>query len=425
MPSLLPPALPVSTPDDSPCLSPPKDALGPCGASDLGAELAAELAGLESAGLRRALRPLARGDATHRAAPDGTRLLDFASNDYLGLAADPRPAAAAASLLAREGLGAGSARLIGGDHPEHHALERELAAVKGAECALLFSSGYAANVGALPALAGAGDVIFSDALNHASIVDACRLARAGGAAVRVLPHADVAALDAALGADAGRFRRRWVVVEGVYSMDGDLHPLGDTVRVARRHGAFVYVDDAHGTGVVGPDGRGSAAHWGVEAGVDVTVGTLGKAFGVAGAFVAGRAVLREWLLNRARAFVFTTASPPALAAGARTALAIAAAEPWRRERVRAVARRLRAGLARAGLVARGAEDGHVVPVHVGDAGRAARAGDALRARGLLVGAIRPPTVPPGAARLRLSASAAHTDADVDFAVEAVVAVLRS
>jgi len=403
---------------------PPDPSLGPRRpAAPLAEQLAAELAALDAAGLRRVLRPLARADAAHRVAPDGAPLLDFASNDYLGLAADPRPAAAAAALLAREGLGAGSARLIGGDHPEHHALEAELAALKGAEAALLFPSGYAANTGALPALAGAGDAIYSDALNHASLVDGCRLARAAGAAVRVVPHADAGALDATLGADAGRFRRRWVVVEGVYSMDGDLHPLADAAAVARRHGAFLYVDDAHATGVVGPGGRGSAAHWGVEGAADVTVGTLGKAFGAAGAFVAGGAVLREWLLNRARSFVFTTASPPALAAGARAALAAAAAEPWRRERVRAVARRLRAGLAAAGLRAPGADDAHIVPVPVGDAGRTARAGEALRARGVLVGAIRPPTVPAGAARLRLSASAAHTDADVDAAVRAVAAVL--
>ncbi|GJG87174.1 8-amino-7-oxononanoate synthase [Gemmatimonadetes bacterium T265] len=389
--------------------------------ASLDAQLDAELSALDAAGIRRTLRPLVRAGAAHRATPDGARLLDFASNDYLGLATDPRPAAAAAALLAREGLGAGSARLIGGDHPEHHALEAELAALKGTEAALLFPSGYAANTGALPALAGAGDVIYSDALNHASLVDGCRLARANGAAVRVVPHADAGALDDAFGADAGRFRRRWVVVEGVYSMDGDLHPLAEAVAVARRHGAFVYVDDAHATGVVGPDGRGCAAHWGAEA--DVTVGTLGKAFGASGAFVAGSAALRAWLLNRARSFVFTTASPPALAAGARAALAAAAAEPWRRARTRAAARRLRAALAAAGLRVPGADDGHIVPVLVGDARRAARAGDALRARGILVGAIRPPTVPAGAARLRLSTSAAHTDADVDAAAAAVAAVL--
>ncbi len=401
--------------------SPVAPPLPPAPAPDgrLAQELQGELAVLDAAGLRRTLRPRARGDA----AADGGRLLDFASNDYLGLAADPRPAAAAASLLAREGLGAGSARLIGGDHPEHHALEADLAALKGAEAALLFPSGYAANTGALPALAGAGDVIYSDALNHASLVDGCRLARAGGAAVRVVPHADASALDRALGEDAGKFRRRWVVVEGVYSMDGDLHPLADAVAVARRHGAFVYLDDAHATGVVGPGGRGSAARAGVEGRVDVTVGTLGKAFGAAGAFVAGSAALREWLLNRARSFVFTTASPPALAAAARAAVAIAAAEPWRRERARAAGRRLRARLAEAGLDAPGAPDGHIVPVIVGDAARAARAGEALRARGVLVGAIRPPTVPAGAARLRLSASAAHADADVDAAAAAVADVL--
>ncbi|HEY0777381.1 MAG TPA: aminotransferase class I/II-fold pyridoxal phosphate-dependent enzyme, partial [Gemmatirosa sp.] len=227
----------------------------PHGRASLDAQLGAALASLDAAGLRRRLRPARAG---------GRRLLDFASNDYLGLAADPRPAAAAAAVLAREGLGAGSARLIGGDHVEHHALEADLAALKRADAALLFPSGYAANTGALPALTGAGDVIYSDALNHASIVDGCRLARAGGATVRVVPHADVDALAATLGADAGRFRRCWIVVEGIYSMDGDLHPLDATAALARRCDALLYVDDAHATGVVGPDGRGSAAHWGVE-----------------------------------------------------------------------------------------------------------------------------------------------------------------
>jgi 8-amino-7-oxononanoate synthase len=389
------------------------------------AELArAELDALAAAGLRRRLRPAARaGAAARRAADGGAVLADFAANDYLGLAADPRPAAAAAAVLAREGLGAGAARLLGGDHPLHHALEAELAALKHADRAVLFPSGYAANTGALPALAGAGDVIYSDALNHASLVDGCRLARAGGATVRVVPHADPDALDRLLAADAGRFRRRWLVVEGVYSMDGDRWPIDRLVALARAHGAYTYVDDAHGTGVLGPTGAGSAEHWGAAGAADVTVGTLGKALGAAGAFVAACDEVAELLVNRARTFVFTTASPPALAAAAREALAVARAEPWRRARVLAGARRLRARLATLGHPAPGPADGHVVPVLVGGAEAAVAAGDALRARGFLVGAVRPPTVPAGQSRLRLSVSALHSDADLDAVADAVAAVL--
>jgi 8-amino-7-oxononanoate synthase len=314
---------------------------------------------------------------------------------------------------------------LGGDHPLHHRLEAELAALKHAERALLFPSGYAANTGALPALAGAGDAVYSDALNHASLVDGCRLARANGATLRVVPHADPDALDRLLAADAGRFRRRWLVVEGVYSMDGDRWPLDRLVALARAHGAYTYVDDAHATGVLGATGAGSAEHWGVAGAVDVTVGTLGKAFGAAGAFVAGSDELAELLLNRARSFVFTTASPPALAAGALAALAAARAEPWRRARVREAARRLRARLAARGLAVPGAADGHVVPVLVGDADAAVAAGDALRARGFLTGAVRPPTVPAGQSRLRLSVSALHTDAQLDAVADAVAEAVAS
>lgn len=385
--------------------------------------LAADLAALDAAGLRRTLQPVVRaGGATLHAGDDvvAPPLVDFASNDYLGLASDPRPAAAAAALLAREGLGAGAARLISGDHPLHHALEAALAAFKGCEAALLFPSGYAANTGALPALAGPDDAIYSDALNHASLIDGCRLSRA---MVRVVPHADPTALDRALAADAGRFRRRWLVVEGVYSMDGDRWPLDALVALARCHGAFTFVDDAHATGVLGATGRGSAEHWGVTGAVDVTVGTLGKALGASGAFVAGSARLREVLLNRARSFVFTTGTPAALAAGALAALDVVATEPARRAALGANARRLRAGLAAIGHPAPGASDGHVVPVLVGDPRATVAAGAALRARGYVVGAIRPPTVPAGSSRLRLSVSAAHTAAQVDGVVRAIAEVL--
>ena len=276
-------------------------------------------------------------------------------------------------------------------------------------------------MGVIPALVGRDDAIYSDALNHASIVDGCRLSRA---TVRVFPHADVDALAELLGADAGRFRRRWVVVEGVYSMDGDCFPLDRLVPLARAHGAHTIVDDAHASGVLGTGGRGSASHFGVDGTIDVTVGTLGKAFGTAGAFVAGSAALCDLLLHRARSFVFTTGSPPAMAAATLRALEIARDEPWRRERLRENARRLRAGLAAFGSAAPGDPDGHVVPVLLGDAARTAALGERLLADGFAVGAIRPPSVPAGSARLRLSASAAHTTQQIDALVRALETAVR-
>ncbi|AHG92025.1 8-amino-7-oxononanoate synthase [Gemmatirosa kalamazoonensis] len=389
-------------------------------ARPLDALLRDELAAIDRAALRRTLRPMRRREGATLLVDD-REVVDFASNDYLGLAADPRLAGALRDALDDVGVGAGAARLVTGDDPLHERLESAIAALKGTERALLFASGFAANVGVLPALAGRDDAIYSDALNHASIVDGCRLSRA---AVRVFPHGDVDALDAMLRADAGgaRFRRRWIVVEGVYSMDGDLFPLDRLVSLARAHGAYTVVDDAHASGVLGTGGRGTASHFGVDGAIDVTVGTLGKAFGTAGAFVAGSAALCDLLLHRARSFVFTTGSPPAVAAATLRALAIARDEPWRRDRLRDNARRLRAGLAALGRPAPGEADGHVVPVLLGDPTRTVDAGARLLADGFAVGAIRPPSVPPGSARLRLSVSAAHTPEQIDALLEALAAV---
>ena len=378
-------------------------------------ELGERLAELERAGLRRVLRSVERR-AGAQVVVDGEPAIDFSSNDYLGLAADPRVADAAARALADAGTGAGAARLISGNHPLHERLERELAAWKRAPAALLFPSGYAANTGAIPALVGRGDAVYSDALNHASLIDGCRLSRAEA---RVFPHCGLDALDRLLRDDAGRFRRRMIVVDSVFSMDGGLFPLDGLAEVARRHGAWTYVDDAHGTAVLGTEGRGAAERFGVEGRIDVVMGTLGKALGTAGAFVAGSARLREWLLNRARTFVFTTASPPALAAATLEALRIAREEPWRRDRLRENARRLREGLAALGWPAPGEPDGHIVPVVIGDAERTMRVGTALRERGLLAGAVRPPTVPPGGSRLRITLSAAHTAEQIGRLLDAL------
>ncbi len=383
--------------------------------------LAGELEALTRAGLRRALHRVQRRTGS-RVTVDDRAALDFSSNDYLGLASDPRLARAAAAALSSDGTGAAAARLTSGNHPLHEALELDLARFTQADAALLFGSGYLANIGTIPALVGRGDVIYSDARNHASLINACRLSRAE---VRIVAHADPAALDAALDVDGTRFSRRLIVTEGVFSMDGDRAPLDRIVGIARRHASWIFVDDAHGTGVLGRHGRGSAEHWGLEGQIDVVMGTLGKAFGVAGAFVSGSRTLVEYLLNRSRAFVFTTALPPAFAAAALAALRIARSEPWRRDRLRAVARRIRQGVAARGRPAPGDPDGHVVPVPVGDADTVVRLGAALRDRGVLVGAVRPPTVPAGTSRLRITASAAHSDADVDTLLDALDRVLPS
>jgi 8-amino-7-oxononanoate synthase len=375
----------------------------------LTAALSHELDVLHRAGLHRTLRQAKRREGAVLEL-DGRCVVDFASNDYLGLAADPRIAAAAVAALSSEPVGAGAARSISGNHPLHEELERELARLKGTEAALLFGSGFAANAGAIPALAGRGDVIYSDALNHASIIDGCRLSRA---VTRSFPHADLTALARLLEEDRGTYRRRFIVVEGVYSMDGDCFPLDRLVPLAREHGAWIYLDDAHGTGVLGQTGAGAVEHWAVGHEIDVSMGTLGKALGVSGAFIAGSETLRDFLLNRARSFIFTTGTPPALAAAALAALRVSRAEGWRRERLWSNAERLRVGLVALGRGADPAAPGHIVPVMMGDAERTTDVGQRLRERGFLVGAIRPPSVPLGRARLRITLSAAHTGEQID------------
>jgi 8-amino-7-oxononanoate synthase len=384
------------------------ETIAPVGTS-LDAALSEELRALTERGLRRSLKAV-RQRRAGTVLIDGERMADFASNDYLGLAADPRLARAAAAVLESEGTGAGAARLISGNHPVHEALERTLARFKHAHRALLFPSGYMANVGVLAALAGTDDVLYSDALNHASLIDGARLSRA---TVRVFPHGDLDALRRLLQEDAGRFRRSIIVVEGVFSMDGDVFPLAELVPLAHAFGAWTYVDDAHGTGVLGATGRGALEQCGVLGQVDVVVGTLGKALGTTGAYVAGSDVLIEYLLHRARSFVFTTGTPPALAAATLEALRIAEMEPWRRETVRERARRLRQRLRLQGHEAPGADDGHIVPLHIGDPTRTMRVVADLRRRGFLIGGVRPPTVPAGTSRLRISVSAMHPPELVD------------
>ena len=388
--------------------------------STMNAALDEELRALETAGLKRALRQVQQRRAGTLLL-GGERVADFASNDYLGLASDPRVARAAHAVLQAEGTGAGAARLISGNYPIHEALEHTLARLKGCDYTLHFPSGYMVNVGAIPALADRGDVIFSDELNHASLIDGCRLSRA---TVRVFPHNDLDALERMLVEERGSYRRALIVVEGVFSMDGDLCPLDRLVPLARAHRAWTYVDDAHGTGVLGATGAGSLEHFGVSGEVDVVVGTLGKALGTAGAYVGGSQELVEFLVSRARSFIFTTGSPPALAAATLEALRIAQVEGWRRDAVRERSRRLRTRLTNAGFTVTGPEDGHVIPLVIGDPGRTMAAVADLRRRGFLVGGVRPPTVPVGTSRLRISMSAVHPMELVDGLAATLIDVLR-
>jgi len=387
----------------------------------MGEVLEEELSALQTAGLRRTLRAVQERRAG-TVLLQGERIADFASNDYLGLASDQRVARAATAVLQAEGTGAGAARLISGNHPIHETLERELARFKQCDAALLFPSGYMVNIGVIPALVGAEDVIYSDALNHASLIDGCRLAKA---TLRVFPHGDIGALRALLEAERLRFRRALIVVEGIFSMDGDLFPLAALVPLAREFGAWTYVDDAHGTAVLGAEGRGTLEHCGVSGQVDVVVGTLGKALGTSGAFVAGSQALIEFLTSRARSFIFTTGTPPAIAAATLEALRIAQVEGWRRVTVRARARHLRIRLQHHGREVAGIEDGHILPILVGDATRTMQVVADMRRRGFLIGGVRPPTVAPGTSRLRVSVSAVHPPQLIDALAANLLDALRA
>ena len=339
-------------------------------------------------------------------------LVNFSSNDYLGLASHPAIVAAARGALDRAGFGSGASRLITGDMADHRALEAAIAEVKGTEDALVFNSGYHANTGVIPALVGEGDVVFSDALNHASIIDGCRLAKAERVIYR---HGDVADLEAKLRAHRSA-RRRLVVTDSLFSMDGDLAPLPEICEAAEAYGALVMIDEAHATGVFGPRGAGVAAHFGVTERVHVHMGTLGKALGALGAYVSGRRTLTEWLFNRARSFVFTTGLPPSVCAAARAALTLPDAEE-RRARLWANVAYLRRGLEALGLEVGG--ESQILPIVIGDNVRTMAMSEALKARGLWVQGIRPPTVPEGTARLRVTVMATHTEAHLNRLLEAL------
>jgi 8-amino-7-oxononanoate synthase len=367
--------------------------------------LAEQLRELGARGLIR--RRLARqGPQGARIAIDGREFLAFGSNDYLGLANHPRIVEAAIEAARRHGVGSGASHLVTGHSAVHERLEKKLAGFVGTPRALLFSSGYQANIGAITALAGAEDAVFSDALNHASLIDGVRLSRAQ---VVRYPHADLDFLGRALAETQAR--TRLVVTDGVFSMDGDIAPLPRLLELCERHDAWLLVDDAHGFGVLGPQGRGSVAHFGLRSSRIIYVGTLGKAAGVAGAFVAGEDEVVETVLQRARTYIYTTASPVLLAAAVEASLDLIREEDWRRERLRELIARLKRELRGAG-VALAPSDTPIQPLMIGGNAEALALSAALRERGMLVPAIRPPTVPEGTARLRISLSAAHGEQDV-------------
>jgi 8-amino-7-oxononanoate synthase len=375
------------------------------------------LASLERDHLRRFLRRF-DGAQGPRMRVDGRDVVVLASSNYLGLAAHPRVVEGAARAAREWGAAAGGSRLICGHLGLHEELEERLAALVAFESALTFATGYQANATIIPALVGPSDVVVSDELAHASVVDGVRLSKAS---VRIVPHNDAAALRAALDtAASGSGGRCLVVLDGVYSMDGDVAPLREMVAHARRAGAMVLIDDAHGVGVLGTNGRGVLEHVGLGAGdVDVLVGTLGKAIGSFGAFVACSRVVREYLLNVARGFVFSCAlAPPALGA-ALAALDVLDEEPWRRVRVLEHAARLRRRVGDAGFDT-GASATQIVPVLIGENAPTMALCEALLARGYFAQGIRWPSVARGTARLRLTALAEHDPRDLDAAVDALV-----
>ena len=364
-------------------------------------EIEERLDELKGLGLYRRMR-MVSGPQGPRVVLDGKPVLLLCSNNYLGLADHPRVRQAAADAAMRWGVGAGASRLVSGNMTIHRRLEERLAAFKGTAACVLFGSGYLANAGIVAALAREGEVVFSDELNHASIIDGCRLARAE---TFVYDHADVEHL--AWGIRQAGGRASLIVTDGVFSMDGDVAPLEDIVELAHRHDVRVMVDDAHGTGTRGPGGRGSVAAAGLDGEVDVIVGTLSKALGAYGAFACCDARMAQYLVNSARSLIFSTALPPPAVAGALAALELLVEQPRRVDKLEDNARTLRSELAREGFAVTGSET-QIVPIVVGEAELAMGVCEEAIGMGIFAQAIRPPTVPAGTSRLRLAVMASHS-----------------
>lgn len=379
-----------------------------------------QLAEWTAAGLdrpRRVCTPLEQG----RCRLDGRELVNFAANDYLGLSQESRVRQAASEALKSSGAGSGASALVSGRTPWHARLECALADFEQQDAAILFPSGFAANCGVIAALAGPGDVVCCDRFNHASLVDGCRLS---GAKLRVYRHDNLAGLAETLAKSAAA-RRRWIVTDSVFSMDGDLAPLADLAELADRHAAGLMVDEAHATGVFGEQGRGVAELTGTEERIDVRMGTLSKALGSLGGFVAGPQALVDFLWNRSRTQIYSTALPPAVCAAALASLAMLRQQLERRQRLWRLSEQLRLSLQNQGIGLYPGSTGPIVPIVLGSPEAAVEASRKLNERGFLVGAIRPPTVPQGTSRLRISVSAVHREEDLDGLAMAIAEVLRS
>jgi len=381
--------------------------------------LAHELAALEAQALRRRLQVVEEFLSGGRVRVAGRVLLNLSANDYLGLAQDPRLIAAAQEAAARWGVGAGASRLVVGHLALHEAVEAQLAVFKGTESAVIFSTGYMANLGVISALMGPKDVIFSDRLNHASIMDGIKLS---GASLQRFPHRDLDRLEQFLQKNP-EGKRRLIVSDSVFSVDGDLATLRDLVNLKERYGAWLMIDEAHATGVLGERGAGLAESLGLTARVDIHMGTFSKALGSLGGYVAGDRTLIDYLHNRARSFIYATALPPPVLGAIGKALEIVLQEPERRAYLLKEAEGFRQGLKKAGLDTLGSET-QIVPVLVGDNARTLQFAARLRDQGLMAVGLRPPTVPPGKARVRFSLSAAHLPEDLAQARQTIIHVAR-
>lgn len=374
--------------------------------------IAAELQEIKRQGLYRQLRHV-EGEQGPTISLDGQEVLNLSSNNYLGLANHPAIRAAAKEAIDRYACGSGASRLISGNMTLHLELEESIAKLKGAEAALVFNSGFQANVGLLSTLVGEGDVIFSDALNHASIIDGCRLSRAEAL---IYPHCDLDRLESDL-RRTQKNRKKLIVTETVFSMDGDIAPVREIADLAARHGAVVMVDEAHATGVFGPNGGGIVEEMGLTGQVLIQMGTLGKALGGFGAYVAGSRNLRDLLINRCRSFIFTTSLPPAVIAMAKAAIDIIKKEPQRRRALRDNSKTLREGLERMGF-SLGRSGSQILPLMVGDSAKCMILAERLLQNGVFAQGIRPPSVPPGTSRLRIVPMATHTREQMEQALRA-------
>jgi len=377
------------------------------------------MAQIRSEGLYRSLRVLG-GEQSHHARFDGREVINLSSNNYLGLTTHPKLREAALRAVESLGVGSGSVRTIAGTMDLHMELERRIAAFKKTEAAVVFQSGFTANAGTVAAILGKEDLILSDELNHASIIDGARLSRA---TIRVFPHRDVAALEKLLEETSG-VKRRLVITDGVFSMDGDIAPMREIAAAARAHGAIMMVDDAHASGVLGRAGRGTVDHFDLHGQVDIQVGTLSKAIGVLGGYVCGSHTLIEYLYHRARPFLFSTSHPPAVAAACLAAFDVLENEPERIQRLWSNTKRFKEGLKRLGFDT-GTSETPITPIIVGDADLAMKFSDRLFERGLFAQGIGFPTVAKGRARLRTIVTATHTEEELDRALHILGDVGRS